>query len=101
MTEQDLPTFLTRVMAPLYLAFAREPDAALSNLYFADLRDFSLSDVIGATDQARRRLTFFPKVAELRAIVLGSDDMRAARAWGRVHNAALKRYGTYRPLDFG
>jgi hypothetical protein len=101
MTEHDQPGFMSRVMGPLYLNFGKEPDAALSALYFQALRDLALVDLAKATEEAIQHRTFFPKVAELREIVLGTPEERAAIAWTRAHNAALKGCGTYRPLDFG
>lgn len=101
MVQKDLLKFSTLVMSPLYLHYQREPDEDLNALYFRLLADLELADLERAAVQAMLRLTFFPKVAELRGLVLGDEEERAAIAWARAHNAALRGYGTIRPLDFG
>lgn len=88
-------------MAPLYLHYQRDPDEAVNALYFRLLIDLPLPDLEAAAINAMQRLVFMPKVAELRAIIQGNEEERAALAWARAHTAALRGYGTVRPLDFG
>lgn len=100
MTHDDVTTF-TREMARLNLAFPKE---ALSDdteiVYFDALRDLSIEQVQTAVQRAIRENTWMPKVAELRALVLGAPDDAAAFAWARAYRASLRGFGTARKLDF-
>lgn len=62
-------------------AFGAEMSPGRIVTYFDDMSDLSLDAVIGALAYARRSLTFFPKIAELRRYAEGSIDDRAELAW--------------------
>jgi hypothetical protein len=99
-TPADADAFV-RELAPLNLVFPRdELTPAAQVVYFEALRDLTLDQVRVAVARAIRESRFMPKPAELRTFALGTDEERAALAWGRAHRAALKGYGTHRPLDF-
>ena len=102
MTNEDSPLFV-RAMGMLNLAYPRQQISPQSQaLYFERLRRFSIQAVTRAIEHAvDHGGEFPPSIARLIELIEGTPEDRAALAWGRVHNAALRGYGTYRPLDFG
>jgi hypothetical protein len=87
MTEQDRSAFLEQVMGPIYLAFREPPNAELSTLYWTALQRWPLDVVKAAAHRAILLATFFPKVAELVALIEGKPAALAEVAWERVRRA--------------
>jgi hypothetical protein len=50
-------------------------------IYFYDLSDFPLAHVLETMEWARRNLTLFPTIAELRIYLEGNDEDHANKAW--------------------
>lgn len=100
MTRDDAARFTNDVMKPLFLMFRERPDDDLIIAYFGALADLDFGTVHRAARVAIQTLTFFPKVAELRKLAVGSVEESAARAWSRVHNAAKRGFGGYAPITF-
>lgn len=83
MTNRDRGRF-----AELIGALAETFDESLSvlrlEIYFEALGDLELGTVERAVIEAARTLKFFPKPAELRALIEGSPEDRAELAWMEV-----------------
>src|SRR5688572_31450908 len=69
-------------------AFEKQMGEALMLIYFDGLKDFTIEQVESAVTQAVKTKTFLPKVAELRQLIEGSVDDRAAQAWAGFLDAA-------------
>lgn len=69
-------------------------------IYFEDLRDLEIDDVVRALGERRRASEFFPTIASLRAAVLGDVKDQATLAWDR-YVAAVRHIGSYESVDFG
>lgn len=67
--------------------------------YFETLKRFEIEPIKAALARAFQTCTYFPKPAELIAILEGTPEDRAALAWARAERA-LARYGPYQSLDF-
>lgn len=80
MTNSDRKQF-AQLCALLSQAFDKEMSTLLANIYFDSLKDFSIEQVACAVEQAIKSRKFFPKVAELRELIEGGADDRAAQAW--------------------
>lgn len=100
MTDDDAEAFLTYVMGPLDLAFGKVSEKEVKVLYFKSLMDLPLEALKRATEIIIQRDTFFPKVADIRRVVLGSEEEKAALAWSRAMNAARRGLGGYTPITF-
>jgi hypothetical protein len=96
MTDQDRPKF-----AALLTAVAEVFGASLSTprveLYWRALVDLGWSDVKAACESWTRQGERFPVPAQLRELVVGSTEDRAASAWAALFEAA-KRIDAYRSL---
>ena len=71
--------------------------------YFSLLEEYEFADVSHAVRQHLLnpdRGQFFPKVADLIAVLSGSQAVRSAAAWGLVLRA-IHAAGSYRNVDFG
>lgn len=101
MTDSDKARFGEEVMGPMYLVFEKKPSVAMTRVYFEALRPYLFEEVRAAMHKALRRASaFMPRPGELIVFITGGEEEQAMIAWGRAHNAALKGYGAYRPLDF-
>jgi hypothetical protein len=93
MTNQDGVRFIE-----LLTALAETFDETLSDLraeiYFRTLVDLELAQVEQAIVRAARTLTFFPKPAELRALVEGTPEDRAEMAWMQLLQQ-VRRVGSW------
>lgn len=80
-------------------AFAETVTEARLEAYLAALDDLTLEQFSLACNRAMRELKFFPKIAELRTLALGSADERkiveAEAAW-RYVNEYLRKWGVER-----
>lgn len=74
-----------------------EPD--IQELYWLALEDLSIDAVERAGQMALKRCTFFPKPAELRAFVEGSDSDEAEKAW-QLAVVAWEKTGGYSSVLF-
>ena len=68
-------------------------------LYLEALDDLPERAVLWALREARRRLSWWPKPGQVRALLTGTPEDRASVAWGRFLRA-LERVGTYESVDF-
>lgn len=93
MTDGDSEVFAERLIAVGELFDAQLTEAKIA-LYFGALQDLALDQVLQALNEAVRRHTFMPKPAELRTLVLGTDDDATERAW-LIFRAAASRLGAY------
>lgn len=96
MTEQDLKQF-SEELAKTAEAFKETLTPGRIDTYFDDLSDLSLEAVLVGLQYARRTLTFFPKIAELRNFAEGSASDRAELAW-RTFVDLIKFEGAYPSL---
>lgn len=93
MTDADSELFADRLIALGELFDAQLTEAKIA-LYFGALKDLDREAVLQALNEAVRRYTFMPKPAELRTLVLGSDEDMTERAW-LIFRAAVPRIGAY------
>ena len=96
MTQADIPAF-GQGMAVLGEVFGAEVSALRVQGYYEALRDLEWPLVHEAMRQSAQALKWFPKPAELRALVLGDDDLATERAWIAWKQAA-QTVGSYRSL---
>ena len=68
-------------------------------LYFNALEDFEIEQVVNAVGLAIKTLKFYPKIAEIRELIEGQIEDRAAIAWYTVIEAT-KVYGQYNSIRF-
>jgi hypothetical protein len=87
MTNRDSAEF-ARLFVGLAQAFDKQASDLLIQIYFDSLKDFSLEAVTTAVNQAVHTKKFFPKVAELRELIVGNPEDRAAGAWTAFLEAA-------------
>jgi hypothetical protein len=87
MTDHDRKEF-AQLCALMSQALDRPMSKALIGIYFDGLKDFDIEQVASAVNQAVRTKTFMPKVAELRQLIEGAVDDRAAQAWAGFLEAA-------------
>ena len=87
MTQQNLSEF-ARLCAVMGEAFGKPVNTSLIEIYFRMLKDFSVEQVTSAVEQAIAKKKFFPKVAELRELIEGNPEDRAANAWAAFLEAA-------------
>jgi hypothetical protein len=69
------------LMAGMSEAFGLNNSKTKIDIYFEQLKDFSIEQVKRAVAIALRTLKFFPKIAELRELIEGSSDDKATIAW--------------------
>lgn len=74
--------------------FEKQLSPAVKALYFDTLRDLPLDAVLTALDCAARTCTFFPKPAEVRALIAGDSELETERAW-QLFRATITRVGGY------
>lgn len=87
MTNRDSAQF-AQLFALLSQSFDKPVSEAMAQVYFDNLKDFPIEQVATAVQAAIRTKTFFPKVAELRQLIEGSVEDRAAQAWAALLEAA-------------
>lgn len=93
MTDTDRPAFAD-LMTALSLTFDAEVSDAKSEIYFRALADLAWEDIRHAGERAIQTCTFFPKPAELRALIVGHPEDIAERAWEQLGFAA-SQIGSY------
>src|SRR3990172_6665898 len=89
-------------MAKMAELYQHEMSEAMLALYFEDLGDFSIADVVGALSAHRKdpdRGRFFPKPADVVHKVDGDLKTQALRAWDQAAEAALE-FGAYESVRF-
>jgi hypothetical protein len=89
MDRGDIPTFLA-CLAKLGKAHQTTLDQETMEIYFEDLAEFSLSQVLEAMTWARKNLNRFPKIAELRTCIEGDPEELWQRAWTALINLLPK-----------
>ena len=99
MTDVDRLAFAVE-LGGLAEVFAENVSTARAEAYFIALADYTIETVREAFGRAIKRCKWFPRPAELREIVEGSTEGRAALAWARLLKA-IEHVGTYRSVDFG
>lgn len=82
MNQSDFPQF-DKAIKSAALALDVPLSAERIALYFEDLSDFPIAAVVDAIGKARRAQVYagFPKVAEIRKHIEGTDQDRAELAW--------------------
>ena len=105
MTEADRPVFAA-ALHTIAEAFVEPMSEARAEAYFVALEDYGIEDVSQVVRQALRACTFFPKPAELRALLTGHSVDHANLAWGevlreisRVGYVGLPRFSDARTLE--
>lgn len=93
MTDQDRADFAT-LMLGIGETYGEPVSDARMEIYFKALADLDLSDVREAATAHVRMSKFFPRPAELREAVDGSQDDRAELAWLSVLRI-VRRFGFY------
>ena len=92
-----------RSLCALGAVLGVEPGRAVLAGYWQALVDLELADVLRAIDEAARTTdaTYgrLPLPAKIRELAAGDTGALAARAWEAVE-AAVRRYGTGRSVDF-
>ena len=94
MTEQDRGDFAT-LMLGLGETYGEPVSDARMEIYFSALSDIDLSTLRKAATAHVRMSKFFPRPAELRDVLEGSQEDRAELAWMTVP-AIVRRFGFYR-----
>lgn len=79
---------LVALLAKLAAVFEKTLSEAVQEIYLDNLADFSIEQVERAVSEAIQTLKFFPKIAELRQLVEGTAEDRAAQAWSAFLEAA-------------
>ena len=89
MIESDSERFC-KMMMVMCVTYNREFKPELSNLYFDDLKEFSIEAVEQVAHTLRRRSKYFPAISEF----LDELIMPAPVAWARAKKL-LKRHGAF------
>lgn len=97
MTESDKPTFVSAITAMLE-TFGQEATKPRLMGYWLGLRDLSVTEIETAVAKAIQALSRTPVPAELRALVLGTDEQAETEAWMLVERAMP--LGAYRHVSF-
>jgi hypothetical protein len=88
MEKHQMPTFFAELMK-----LAEAKGESLSErrmaIYFEDLEEFSLSQVLEAMTWARKNLNHFPSIPELRINIEGEPEANADRAWASLRNSVF------------
>lgn len=93
MTEQDAPIFIGRLLA-IAEVYNRELSAPAQMLYFDALKEFPLTDVLNALEQAINGKLYFPVPAIIRELLIGSEEDQVETAW-QEWKLAARRHGSY------
>lgn len=96
MQKSDLTDF-TKIILTLAEVFAEPMSDPRMQAYFAALEDLTIEQVERAVNHLMRSAKFFPKPAEIRELIEGSIDDRAAAAWSRLVQA-IEKGGPYASL---
>jgi len=87
MTNHDSAEF-AELFTVLAQAFDKQASDLLVQIYFDSLKDFPIEEVARGIESAIRIKKFWPKVGEIRELIEGSVDDRAAQAWAAFMEAA-------------
>lgn len=96
--ELDYQRFATAI-AQTAEAYGTQLTPQRIAVYFDDLRDLDVDQVVRAFSRHRAAGEFFPTVAALRTLVLGDPEDRAVLAWERFVTA-VRYHGAYASVDF-
>ena len=91
MTNQERATLVQR-LTMLAEYYDKPKSEAQLSIYLAGLDDLPIEQVLGALTLAVKQCRWFPTVAELREMVSGPAEDRAAYAWGLMLSE-LRRVG--------
>jgi len=80
MNQNNEMEFAT-LMAGMSEAYGTENTKAKIEIYFQQLKEFSIEEIRRAVDLSLGTLKFFPKIAELRELIQGSPQDQAMLAW--------------------
>ena len=83
MQQMEMPTFFAQLLK-LGTARGEIPSAERMEIYFDDLADFPLSQVLEAIAWARKNLNHFPSIPELRTCIEGDPEVHAEDAWRAI-----------------
>lgn len=97
--ERDFERFSTLIRMTA-AAYGTELTPERVAIYFLDLSEFDIVDVEAALTARRKTHEFFPTVAALRELIIGSGTERAVKAWDRFL-MAVRHHGAYESVDFG
>lgn len=92
MTRQDLPR-LARALALLSEAFSEPVTELRAEAYFIALEDLPIEGVEGV-GRAALNCKFFPRPADLRALIVGDDEDQTEQAW-MLFKKAMRQVGSY------
>src|SRR5215216_6487262 len=95
MDKMDMPTFFAQLLK-LSMSYGIEMKEERAEIYFEDLAEFPLEQVLTAMTWARQNLGRFPMIADLRIQIEGSDEDHANQAW----DAVIKMLYTERSSSF-
>jgi hypothetical protein len=98
MNNEDKPSFLSRFTGMCEYWEKKYSDALL-DIYWCALSDLTIDQFEQASSQAVQRLTFFPKVAELRELISGNGEAEALSAWQELQKG-ISRAGAYQSVLF-
>jgi len=87
MTDRDSVEF-AKQLSLLSETYGKPISDALGEIYFRALREFTIEQVEAAVELAIDTRKFFPKPAELRELIEGNPEDRAANAWAAFLEAA-------------
>jgi hypothetical protein len=91
MTKADKPA-LAKILAVLGETFNEPVSKLRAEGYYEGLKEIAIDDVRTAAQVALRTCKFFPRPAELRELVTGRTEDRAALAWSEMLTE-VKRVG--------
>jgi len=98
MNDADKPSFLSRFTGMCEYWEKKYSDALL-DIYWCALSDLTIDQFERASSLAIQKLTFFPKVAELRELVNGNGEAEALSAWEQLQKG-ISRAGAYQSVLF-
>lgn len=94
--NQEVITF-GKKFAELCEAFGEANSETKLTLYWSRLQGFEIGRIVRAIDYIIDHSRFFPKVAEIRELIEGSEDDRASQAW-QLLIRAIEKGGPYASL---
>lgn len=97
MQESDFSKFYD-ILGSLGIVFDHEISDRKAEIYFEQLKSWSLDDVAFAADRLSKTCRFFPKIVDFIEAIQGTEEDKASIAWSHLM-AALHKPGPYQTVD--
>jgi hypothetical protein len=85
MDRREAPIFFAQLLK-MGKATGEIPDEERMEIYFEDLMEFPLKHVLEAMTWARKNLSHFPKIPDLKGYIEGDPEHRSNQAWKALIN---------------